>query len=408
MQRKRYEGTAKIELAQERMGILSILAKSYKDTQPFEGIRIGMCLHITKETAVLCRTLVSGGAQLYLCASNPLSTQDDVADALRQNGINVYGYSGESINTYWKHIDAVASKNLNIVMDDGGDLTVRMHTHHKERLGHVIGGCEETTTGVNRLRAMESKMALKFPVIAVNNNITKRMIDNYYGTGQSTIDGILRSTNILLSGKTFVVCGYGPCGKGVAMRAKGMGANVVVCEVNPINALQAYLDGYRVMRMEDAAKVGDIFVTVTGDINVIRYEHMLKMKDGAILANSGHFDVEIDVKTLNEKAVKKERVRHMLDRYLLPNGRRIYLCAEGRLVNLAAGEGHPSEVMATSFAGQCLAVKYLLENKGMLENRVYELPIELDMKIAAMQLDAFGVKIDRKTREQEEYKHKWK
>ncbi|MEM3364227.1 MAG: adenosylhomocysteinase [Candidatus Micrarchaeia archaeon] len=402
------EGADKIYLAERQMPVLVALRARYAKSSHLKGLTIGMCMHITKETAVLCKTLKAAGAKVALCASNPLSTQDDVAAALVKEGIFVYGRKGESTGKYKEHLRAVAMHKPNIVLDDGGDLTVEMLQNHKDKLGLVIGGCEETTTGVIRLKAMERDGVLKYPVVAVNDNNTKRLIDNYYGTGQSTIDGILRATNILLAGKSFVVCGYGPCGKGLSQRAKGMGANVIVCEVNPFNALQAHLDGFRVMPIAEAARIGDIFVTVTGNTGVITYAHMLTMKDGAILANSGHFDVEVDVATLNKKAKSKRRVRQHLDEYLLSNGRRVYVCGEGRLVNLAAAEGHPSEVMATSFLGQCFAIEYLLKNMGKLPPKVLRLPEEYDQEIARLQLEAFGVKHDSMTAEQEKYVHSWK
>ncbi|MCX8200002.1 MAG: adenosylhomocysteinase [Candidatus Micrarchaeota archaeon] len=402
------EGAAKIYLAERQMPVLTNLRATYSKSKFLKGLTIGMCMHITKETAVLCRTLLAAGAKVALCASNPLSTQDDVAAALVKDGIHVYGKKGETIGEYKRHLRAVAMHRPNIILDDGGDLTVEMLQNHKEKLGLVIGGCEETTTGVIRLKAMERDNVLRYPVIAVNDNNTKRLIDNYYGTGQSTIDGILRATNILLAGKSFVVCGYGPCGKGLSLRAKGMGANVIVCEVNPFNALQAHLDGFRVMPIEEAARIGDIFVTVTGNTHVITYEHMLTMKDGAVLANSGHFDVEIDVEALNKKAKARKKVRQHLDEYLLVNGRRVYVCGEGRLVNLAAAEGHPSEVMATSFLGQCFAIEYLVENMGKLPAKVIRLPEEYDLKIARLQLEAFGIKHDKMTEEQEKYVKSWK
>ncbi len=396
------EGKYKVELAQENMKILEIIGKEYERTKPFKGLKIGMCMHITKETAVLAITLRRGGAEVMLTASNPSSTQNDVAEYLNNIGIRTLGKKGESEDEYWKNIETVGEWEPNIVIDDGGDLTHWIHENKPELADKIIGGCEETTTGVIRIRKMEKEGKLKYPVIAVNDNYTKRLVDNYYGTGQSTIDGILRATNTLIAGKTVVVSGYGPCGKGVSLRAKGLGAKVIVCEVDPVRALQAYLDGYRVMKIEDAAKEGDIFVTVTGDINVIKYKHIKLMKSGAILANSGHFDVEIDVRTLKSKAKSITRVRPHLDKIELDNGNHVYLCADGRLVNLVAGEGHPSEIMATSFAGQCKAIEYLLKNRD-LPNKVIELPYTLDQEIAALQLKAFGVEIDELDEEQKKY-----
>jgi adenosylhomocysteinase len=400
------QGRLNIELAEKRMPALIKIRKRFKKEKPFAGLTIGMALHITKETAVLVRTLREGGARVAIASCNPLSVQDDVAAALAKEGVFVFGYKGESVDEYYRYIEAVIAQKPNITIDDGCDLVTTIHTKHPELIKNIIGGCEETTTGVIRLRAMERDGVLKYPVIAVNDNQTKHLFDNYYGTGQSTIDGLLRATNVLIAGKNFVVCGYGDCGKGLALRAKGMGANVIVTEVNAIRALQAAMDGYRVMPIADAAKIGDIFVTVTGDKDVIRLEHIKQMKDGAILANSGHFDVEIDVKGLN-KNYKKRRVREFLDEYDV-DGKKIYLCAEGRLVNLAAAEGHPSEIMSTSFAGQALACEYLVKNRGKLQNKVMTLPKELDEEIAALHLDALGVKIDKLTQEQLKYLSSWK
>ena len=364
-----------------------------------------MALHVTKETAALVRTLEAGGAEVHITGCNPLSTQDDVAAFLASEGTDVYGYKGETVEEYNKHIDAVASKRPDLTVDDGGDLLYAMHTKYKDI--QIIGGTEETTTGIIRLRAMEKDGVLRYPAIAVNDNMTKHLLDNYYGTGQSALDGIIRSSNVLIAGKTFVVVGYGDCGKGSAMRAKGMGANVIVTEVNPFRALQAHLDGFRVMPMNEAAKLGDIFLTVTGDKHVVSLDHIKLMKPGAILANAGHFDLEIDVKGMKEHATKVENIRPFFDKYYL-FGKHVYLCAEGRLVNLGAAEGHPSEVMATSFAGQALALEYLVKNRGKLEPKVYTLPEPIDMEIAKLQLNAFGVNIDTLTDEQVKYLHSWK
>ena len=395
-------GKDKVDMAKENMKILDIIGKEYERTKPFDGFRIGMCMHITKETAVLAITLKRGGAEVMLTASNPSSTQDDVAEYLNSIGIKTLGRKDESEEEYWRNIASVGEWEPNIIVDDGGDLTTWINKNKPELAEKIIGGCEETTTGVIRMRKMEREGKLKYPVIAVNNNYTKRLVDNYYGTGQSTIDGILRATNTLIAGKTVVVSGYGPCGKGVSLRAKGLGAKVIVCEVDPVRALQAYLDGYRVMKIENAAKEGDLFITVTGDINVIKYEHIKLMKSGAILANSGHFDVEIDVKTLKQRAKSIKKVRPYLDKIELENGKHVYLCADGRLVNLVAAEGHPSEIMATSFAGQCKAIEYLLKNRD-LPNKVIELPYSLDQEIADLQLKAFGAEIDRLDEEQKNY-----
>jgi len=399
------QGRANIELAERRMGALLKIRGRFAKEKPFAGLTIGMALHITKEAAVLVRTLAAGGAKVAIASCNPLSTQDDVAAALATEGYLVYGYKGEATKDYYRYIDAVINSNPNITIDDGCDLVTRLHTKYPNKIKNVIGGCEETTTGVIRLRAMERDGVLRYPVIAVNDNKTKHLLDNYYGTGQSTIDGLLRATNILIAGKNFVVCGYGDCGKGVALRAKGLGANVIVTEVDPFRALQAALDGYRVMPMNEAAKIGDIFITLTGDKNVITIDHIKQMKDNAVLANSGHFDVEIDVHSLG-KIAKKRKVRPFLDEYTLGK-KRVYLCSEGRLVNLAAAEGHPSEVMSTSFAGQALACEYLVKNRGTLPANVLALPSEIDDKIARLQLESMGIKIDKLTKEQENYLHSW-
>ncbi|MDD5340331.1 MAG: adenosylhomocysteinase [Candidatus ainarchaeum sp.] len=399
------QGKLNIEYAERNMPLMQGIKTRFAKEQPFGGLVIGLALHVTKETAVLVRTLIAGGAKVAIASCNPLSTQDDVAAALAKEGVAVFAKKGESRDEYYKYINAVADRGPDITIDDGCDLISLLHTKRTDRLAKVIGGCEETTTGVIRLRAMEKDKALKYPVIAVNDNKTKHLLDNYYGTGQSSIDGILRATNTLLAGKSFVVCGYGDCGKGVAMRARGMGANVIVTEVDAVRALQAALDGYRVMPVADAAAVGDIFLTVTGDKHVIRTEHMKRMKDGAILANAGHFDVEIDVEGL-EKIAKKRKIRPFLDEYEL-GGKKIYLCAEGRLVNLGAAEGHPSEVMATSFAGQSLACEYIVKNRGKLKPGVIVLPESIDNHIAELQLEAMGVKKDSLTGEQKKYLGSW-
>jgi adenosylhomocysteinase len=399
------QGKLNIEYAERNMPLMQVIKTRFAKEQPFKGLAIGLALHVTKETAVLVRTLIAGGAKVAISSCNPLSTQDDVAAALAAEGVAVFAKKGESKDEYYKYINAVADHSPDITIDDGCDLISLLHTKRSEKLAKVIGGCEETTTGVIRLRAMEKDKALKYPVIAVNDNRTKHLLDNYYGTGQSSIDGILRATNTLLAGKSFVVCGYGDCGKGVAMRARGMGANVIVTEVDAVRALQAALDGYRVMTVADAAAVGDIFLTVTGDKHVIRTEHMKRMKDGAILANAGHFDVEIDVEGL-ERIGKKRKIRPFLDEYDL-GGKKIYLCAEGRLVNLGAAEGHPSEVMATSFAGQSLACEYIVKNKGKLKPGVIVLPESIDNHIAELQLEAMGVKKDSLTGEQKKYLGSW-
>jgi adenosylhomocysteinase len=399
------QGRLNIEYAERSMSVMMRIKERLKRELPFKGMKIGLALHVTKETAVLVRTLVAGGAQVAIAGCNPLSTQDDVAAALAKEGIAVFAKKGETKEEYYRYIEEVISRGPDITIDDGCDLVSALHTKHPDKLAKMIGGCEETTTGVIRLRAMEADHALKCPMIAVNDNKTKHLLDNYYGTGQSSIDGILRATNTLIAGKTFVVCGYGDCGKGVAQRASGMGANVVVTEVHPFRALQATLDGFRVMPMTDAASIGDIFLTVTGGKHAIAMEHVKRMKDGAILANSGHFDIEIDVDGLNKTGTKR-RIRPFLDEYTI-GGKKVYLCGEGRLVNLAAAEGHPSEVMATSFAGQTMACEYLVKNKGRLKPGVIKLPEEIDDEIAGLQLEAMGIRKDTLTKEQYKYLHSW-
>lgn len=401
------QGKKNADLARQNMKALMKVKERFSKEKPFKGLVIGLALHVTKETAILLETLQAGGAKIFITGCNPLSTQDDIAAYLAKEGVNVYAYKGETTQDYYRYLNYVIGGKPDITIDDGCDLVSEIHKNHKEALSRLIGGTEETTTGVIRLRAMERDKALKYPVVAVNDNKTKHLVDNYYGTGQSTLDGIIRASNILFSGKTVVVVGYGDCGKGVSLRSKGMGANVIVCEVDHFKALQAYFDGFRVMKMEDACKLGDIFVTVTGDIHVLAKEHFPHMKDGAILANSGHFDVEIDVKELEKAAVKKRRVRPYFDEYILKNGHTVYLAGEGRLVNLAAAEGHPSEVMSLSFCGQALACEYLVKNRGKLSNRVYILPEEIDNDIAKIALEAFDVKIDKLTPEQVKYLSSW-
>ena len=402
-------GRDRIEWAEMDMPVLrKEIRKRFIEEKPLKGIRIGACLHVTTETANLMRTLKEGGAQVYLCASNPLSTQDDVAAALvKHYDIPVFAIKGEDEETYYQHIEAVLSKKPHITMDDGADLISTLHKNHPELIENVIGGTEETTTGVIRLKAMAKDGALKYPVIAVNEALTKHLFDNRYGTGQSTIDGILRATNRLLSGSVFVVAGYGWCGKGVAMRAKGMGAEVIVTEVDPIKAIEARMDGFRVMPMSEAAKIGDIFCTVTGNINVIREEHFKVMKDGAIVSNSGHFNVEIDIPALERMAVKKRKVRDFVDEYTLEDGKRIYLLAEGRLVNLSAAEGHPASVMDMSFANQALSAEYLVKEGRDLRQDVYVVPGHIDRHVAELKLKAMGIEIDELTPEQIEYLNSW-
>ena len=401
------EGELLIEWAEAHMPVLRQIRQRFERERPLEGVRIGACLHVTKETAVLVKTLEAGGAEVYLCASNPLSTQDEVAAALAKAGTHVYAWRGETTEEYYWCIDQVIDHRPMLTMDDGADLVSTLHSKRTEALEGVKGGSEETTTGVIRLRAMAADGALRYPIIAVNDTYTKYLFDNRYGTGQSTIDGILRATAILLAGKTFVVCGYGWCSRGIAMRAKGMGANVIVTEVNPLRALEAVMDGYRVMPLIKAAPLGDIFVTATGDINVIDRQHMELMKDGAILANAGHFNVEINLKALEELSVSKRRIRPNLEEYRLRDGRRLYLLAEGRLVNLAAAEGHPSEVMDMSFANQALVAEYLWETEG-LEPKVYDVPREIDETVARLKLRGMGIEIDELTEEQRRYLKSWR
>ncbi|MBN2621222.1 adenosylhomocysteinase [candidate division WOR-3 bacterium] len=398
------QGDLRIEWAESKMPVLRLIRERFKKEKPFKGCRIGCCLHVTTETANLMYTLKAGGASVFLTASNPLSTQDDVAAALALKGIGVFACNGESRREYYANMAQVLKNRPEIVIDDGADL---ISTVHRKRIKGVRGGTEETTTGVVRLKQMERDNVLRFPIIAVNDSLTKHLFDNRYGTGQSTIDGILRATNILISGCNFVVAGYGWCGRGLALRAKGMGANVIVTEVDPVKALEARMDGYTVMPMADAAKVGDVFITVTGDINVIRGEHIRRMKDGALVGNSGHFDVEIDKKALARLSKKKRAIRPLCLEHTLRNGRRVYLLSEGRLVNLTAAEGHPAMVMDLSFANQALAAEYLLQTTR-LKHIVYNLPVAIDERIARLKLRSMGIKIDRLTAEQKKYLSSWK
>ena len=401
------EGEKLVRWAEQHMPVLMGIREEFSKEKPLKGIKIAACLHVTKETAVLVQTLKEGGATVALAGSNPLSTNDGVAAYLAKNGIHVYAWHANHEKYYWC-IDQVLKIKPNITMDDGGDLVTTLHTKKTGLIKNVMGGTEETTTGVNRQRAMEKNGILQYPIIAVNDALTKYLFDNRYGTGQSSIDGILRATSILLAGKKFVVAGYGWCGRGLAMRARGMGAHVIVTEVNEIRALEAAMDGFEVMPMEKAAAIGDIFVTVTGNKHVIDGRHMKKMKDGAIVANSGHFDNEINVRWLEENAVEKREARNNVMEYKLKNGKKLYLLAEGRLVNLAAAEGHPSEVMDMSFSNQALAVKWIVENHEKLENKVYKVPDELDREVARRKLKAMGIKIDKLTREQIKYMRGWK
>jgi len=401
------QGIKNIQWAEAHMKALLEIRKRFQKEKPLMGIRVGMALHVTKETAVLVRTLIAGGAEVAIASCNPLSTQDDVAAALAAEGVRVYAWKGENTQEYYDNINRVIMFRPQVTIDDGCDLVNEIHLKHPELINSIIGGCEETTTGVIRLKAMEKANALKYPVVAVNDNKTKHLVDNYYGTGQSAIDGVIRATNVLFAGKTVVVCGYGDCGKGIALRAKGLGANVIVTEVDPFRALQAHLDGYRVMPMRDASRRGDIFITATGNKRIISLEHIKLMKDGAILANAGHFNVEIDVEGLRKKSSKAVRIRQFLEEFQIFR-KRIYLCAEGRLVNLAAAEGHPSEVMSLSFCGQALAVEYLVKNRGKLSPQVIELPAEVDRAIAALELKVNGISIDSMTPEQKKYMNEWR
>jgi adenosylhomocysteinase len=401
------QGQRNIEWAERQMGALLKIKERFEREKPLAGLRIGLALHITKETAVLVRTLLAGGAEVAITSCNPLSTQDDVAAALAADGIATYGVKGESVEDYYRFLRAVLDFKPDVTIDDGCDLVTAIHTERRDLLDGIICGCEETTTGIIRLKSMEREGALEYPIIAVNDCDTKHLMDNYYGTGQSTIDGILRASNILFAGKTVVVAGYGNCGKGVTLRAKGLGSNVIVTEVNPFRALQAAMDGFRVMKMEEAAKIGDVFITVTGDLNVITVGHMRRMKDGAVLANSGHFNNEIDVAGLEKTADAKRTIRPWFDEFIL-GGKAVFLCGEGRLVNLACAEGHPSTVMAMSFCDQALGVEYGIKNRGKLAAGVHMLPAELDMQVAELQLDTMGVAIDTLTPEQVEYLNSWK
>ncbi|HKB23446.1 MAG TPA: adenosylhomocysteinase [Methylomirabilota bacterium] len=401
-------GRLRIEWAEQSMPVLRQIRERFTREQPLKGMRLGACLHVTTETAVLMLTLKAGGAQLALCASNPLSTQDETAAALVDAyEIPVYAHKGEDNQRYYRHIEAVLATRPQLTMDDGADLISQLHGARKDLLGDVLGGTEETTTGVLRLRAMERDRVLAFPVIAVNDADTKHLFDNRYGTGQSTIDGILRATNLLLAGRTLVVAGYGMCGRGVAARAKGMGAHVVVTEVEPLRALEAVMDGFPVMPMTRAAEVGDVFVTVTGNTTVMSSDHFGRLKDGAILANAGHFNVEIDLATLAAMARGTRTVRPFVDEYTLQNGRRIYVLGEGRLINLAAAEGHPAAVMDMSFANQALSAEYMVKRGRTLEKRVHGVPREIDLEIARLKLAALGVEIDELTGAQRDYLTSW-
>ena len=400
------QGALLVEWAAKHMPVLAQIRSRFEKEKPLKGITIGACLHVTKETAVLAETLKAGGATVALCGSNPLSTQDEVAAYLATKGIHVYAWRDQPTDDYFWCINTVLDYKPQVTMDDGADVVGILHKERKDLIKNVIGGTEETTTGVIRLRAMEQDKALKYPIIAVNDAYTKYLFDNRYGTGQSTLDGILRATSVLIAGKYFAVAGYGWCGRGLAMRAKGMGAKVIVTEVDETKALEAVMDGFLVMPMDEAAELGDIFVTLTGNTSVIRKEHMEKMKDGAIVANSGHFNVEIDIQDLEKMAKSKRTLRPNLEEYTLQNGKKIHVLAEGRLVNLAAAEGHPSEVMDMSFANQALNAEYLVKNKG-LEIKVYRVPQEIDELVAGLKLKALGVSIDELTEKQKKYLATW-
>jgi adenosylhomocysteinase len=402
------QGKKRIEWANQSMPVLQSIRKEFIKNQPLKGIRISACLHVTTETANLMITLRDGGAEAVLCASNPLSTQDDVAASLvKDYGIPVYAIKGEDNDTYYSHIMSALDHKPHMTMDDGADLVSVALTKRKEVLDGIIAGTEETTTGVIRLRAMAKAGELKYPIVAVNDALTKHMFDNRYGTGQSTIDGVIRCTNTLLAGSKFVVAGYGWCGRGLASRARGMGADVIVTEIDPTKAIEAVMDGYRVMSMAEAAKIGDVFVTVTGNKNVIAKDHFEVMKNGAVVANSGHFNVEIDIPALEKMSKSKRMTRDFVEEYAMGDGRKIYLLGEGRLINLAAAEGHPASVMDMSFANQALSAEYLVKNHKALQKSVFPVPVELDRRVAKLKLESMGIKIDRLTPEQEEYLASW-
>jgi adenosylhomocysteinase len=401
-------GQARIEWAERNMPVLRLIRQRFAKQKPLKGVKMSACLHITTETANLLTTLKVGGADVYACASNPLSTQDDVAAALvKVHKIPTYSIKGENRNTYYKHLNAALDAHPNITMDDGADLVSELHGARADQAGEIIGSTEETTTGVIRLRAMEKDGVLKFPVIAVNDAKTKHFFDNRYGTGQSTMDGIIRATNMLIAGSTTVVSGYGWCGRGVAMRAKGLGASVIICEVDPMKALEAVMDGFMVMPIAKAAPLGDLFVTLTGDIHVIRPEHFKRMKDGAIVANSGHFNVELDLEGLKKASKKLRSVRDYVQEYTMPTGRKVYVLGEGRLINLAAAEGHPAMVMDMSFANQALGAEYVVNNHERLQRKVYSIPEDIDNEIARLKLKSMGLRIDTLTAEQVKYLSSW-
>jgi adenosylhomocysteinase len=402
------KGALRIEWARNNMPVLGLVAARFAKEKPLKGKKIAACLHVTTETGVLMEVLKAGGAEAVLCASNPLSTQDDVAASLVKDlKIPVFSIKGEDTKRYYKHIEAVLAAKPDITMDDGADLVSTIHRRPQATHRNIIGGTEETTTGVIRLRALAKQGKLRYPIIAVNDAQTKHLFDNRYGTGQSTVDGVIRATNKLLAGANFVVCGYGWCGRGVAMRARGMASRVIIVEVDPLRALEATMDGYEVMTVKEAAKIGEVFVTTTGDTSVIRKEHFMLMKDGAIVANAGHFNVEIDIPALEKLAKKKKRIREFVDEYILRDGRKIYLLGEGRLINLAAAEGHPAQVMDMSFANQALSAEHIARHHRTLRKDVYKVPLEIDEKIAALKLKSMGIKIDGLTKEQKKYLSSW-
>ena len=401
-------GSLRIQWAAREMPVLRMIAERFSQEKPLKGIRIAACLHVTTETANLALTLKAGGADLAICASNPLSTQDDTAACLViEHGIPVFAIKGEDNETYYNHINAALDHKPHITMDEGADLVASIHKERGDLLDNITGGTEETTTGVIRLRSLQNEGKLKYPIIAVNDAQTKHFFDNRYGTGQSTIDGITRATNILWAGKKVVVCGYGWCGRGVALRAKGLGSHIIVCEVEPIRALEAVMDGYQVMPLSEAARIGDIFITLTGDLNVLNKEHMVAMKDGAIMANSGHFNAEINIPALEQLAVAKKQIREFVDQYTLPDGKNIFLLGEGRLINLAAAEGHPASVMDMSFANQALCAEYMVKRGKDLSPKVYPVPDELDSEVGRIKLQAMGITIDTLTPEQKHYLESW-
>jgi adenosylhomocysteinase len=402
------KGQLKLDWVQAHMPLLNLIRKDFERDLPFKGKRIAICLHLEAKTGYLGKVIQAGGADVCMVASNPLSTQDDVVAALVKSGIHVFAWYNASDEEYRAHLNQALDFHPDLIIDDGGDLVATLHAERPGQLKEILGGCEETTTGILRLRSMEKEGTLSFPMVAVNDAYCKYLFDNRYGTGQSVWNGINRTTNLVVAGKTVVVAGYGWCGKGVAMRAKGLGARVIVTEIDPIKAIEAIMDGFSVMTMEEAAPLGDFFITVTGNLNVIRKEHLVVIKDQAILSNAGHFDVEICKKDLSDAAVSRRKVRDNIEEYVLSDGRKVYLLAEGRLVNLAAGDGHPAEIMDMTFALQALSLKFINENYTHLSNKVYEVPEEIDKKVAEMKLETLGVKIDRLTQEQKEYLACWK